>query len=111
MANAGRVMQVLELGIVVHSVVIGLSMGTSNNQCIIKPLVAALCFHQLLEGMGLGGCIFQVILYILTNYIMNLFRYRCVLNFLFDLSTTSFKKHAKGFSGPKKNSITKMFHL
>ncbi|KAL2932053.1 Fe(2+) transport protein 1 [Bienertia sinuspersici] len=52
-------MQVLELGIVVHSVVIGLSMGVSNNPCTIRPLVAAMCFHQLFEGMGLGGCILQ----------------------------------------------------
>ncbi|KAK9163145.1 hypothetical protein Syun_004047 [Stephania yunnanensis] len=47
------------LGIVVHSVVIGLSLGASNNTCTIKPLVAALCFHQMFEGMGLGGCILQ----------------------------------------------------
>ncbi|KAL6333002.1 hypothetical protein AAG906_020021 [Vitis piasezkii] len=52
-------MQVLELGIVAHSVVIGLSMGASNNTFIINPLVAALCFHQMFEGMGLGGCTFQ----------------------------------------------------
>ncbi|KAJ3685399.1 hypothetical protein LUZ61_014563 [Rhynchospora tenuis] len=51
--------QVLELGIVVHSVVIGLGMGASQNLCMIRPLVAALCFHQLFEGMGLGGCILQ----------------------------------------------------
>ncbi|KAJ4804333.1 zinc transporter [Rhynchospora pubera] len=51
--------QVLELGIVVHSVVIGLGMGASQNVCMIRPLVAALCFHQLFEGMGLGGCILQ----------------------------------------------------
>ncbi|KAL2524474.1 Zinc transporter 7 [Abeliophyllum distichum] len=53
------VAQVLELGIVVHSIVIGLSMGASENPCTIRPLVAALCFHQLFEGMGLGGCILQ----------------------------------------------------
>ncbi|XP_059629581.1 fe(2+) transport protein 1-like [Cornus florida] len=53
------VAQVLEVGIVVHSVVIGLSLGASDNPCTIKPLVAALCFHQLFEGMGLGGCILQ----------------------------------------------------
>ncbi|KAK9083532.1 hypothetical protein Scep_030003 [Stephania cephalantha] len=52
-------LKVLELGIVVHSVVIGLSLGASNNTCTIKPLVAALCFHQMFEGMGLGGCILQ----------------------------------------------------
>jgi zinc transporter 1/2/3 len=52
-------MQVLELGIVVHSVVIGLSLGASDNVCTIRGLVAALCFHQMFEGMGLGGCILQ----------------------------------------------------
>ncbi|XP_066385502.1 fe(2+) transport protein 2-like [Miscanthus floridulus] len=51
--------QVLEMGIVVHSVVIGLGMCTSQNVCTIRPLVAALCFHQLFEGMGLGGYILQ----------------------------------------------------
>ncbi|CAL9218126.1 unnamed protein product, partial [Arabidopsis halleri] len=51
--------QVLELGIVVHSVVIGLAMGASDNKCTIRSLIAALCFHQLFEGMGLGGCILQ----------------------------------------------------
>ncbi|KAI4296981.1 hypothetical protein L6164_036894 [Bauhinia variegata] len=53
------VAMVLELGIVVHSVVIGLSMGASNNTCSIRGLIAALCFHQMFEGMGLGGCILQ----------------------------------------------------
>ncbi|XP_058757210.1 probable zinc transporter 10 [Vicia villosa] len=53
------VAMVLELGIVVHSIVIGLAMGSSNNTCSIKGLVAALCFHQMFEGMGLGGCILQ----------------------------------------------------
>ncbi|CAL5188225.1 unnamed protein product [Lathyrus oleraceus] len=53
------VAMVLELGIVVHSVVIGLSLGASSNTCSIKGLVAALCAHQLFEGMGLGGSILQ----------------------------------------------------
>ncbi|KAK5770062.1 hypothetical protein PVK06_046211 [Gossypium arboreum] len=51
--------QVLELGIIVHSVVIGLAMGASENPCTIRSLIAALCFHQMFEGMGLGGCILQ----------------------------------------------------
>ncbi|TVU45773.1 hypothetical protein EJB05_05275, partial [Eragrostis curvula] len=46
---------VLELGIVVHSVVIGLGMGASQNVCTIRPLVAALCFHQL-TGPGRRPC-------------------------------------------------------
>uniref|UniRef100_A0A0D3A4H2 Uncharacterized protein n=1 Tax=Brassica oleracea var. oleracea TaxID=109376 RepID=A0A0D3A4H2_BRAOL len=50
---------VLELGIVVHSVVIGLSLGATSDTCTIKGLIAALCFHQMFEGMGLGGCILQ----------------------------------------------------
>ncbi|XP_076942379.1 zinc transporter 3-like [Bidens hawaiensis] len=53
------VSKVLELGIIVHSVVIGLSLGASENPKTIKPLVVALTFHQFFEGIGLGGCIFQ----------------------------------------------------
>lgn len=51
--------QVLELGIVVHSVIIGISLGVSEDISTIRPLVAALTFHQFFEGMGLGGCITQ----------------------------------------------------
>ncbi|CAN7070882.1 unnamed protein product [Brassica oleracea var. botrytis] len=49
----------IELGIIVHSVVIGLSLGATSDTCTIKGLIAALCFHQMFEGMGLGGCILQ----------------------------------------------------
>ncbi|XWS23034.1 hypothetical protein CRYUN_Cryun29cG0086700 [Craigia yunnanensis] len=45
---------VLELGIIAHSVVIGLAKGASDNPCTIRSLIAALCFHQMFEGMGLG---------------------------------------------------------
>ncbi|KAK9285231.1 hypothetical protein L1049_024419 [Liquidambar formosana] len=51
--------QVLELGIVVHSVIIGISLGASESPKTIRPLVAALTFHQFFEGLGLGGCISQ----------------------------------------------------
>ncbi|KAM0831708.1 hypothetical protein ACQ4PT_065342 [Festuca glaucescens] len=51
------VSQILELGIVSHSVIIGLSLGVSQSLCTIKPLVAALSFHQFFEGFTLGGCI------------------------------------------------------
>ncbi|KAK2634884.1 hypothetical protein Ddye_029676 [Dipteronia dyeriana] len=64
---------VLELGIIVHSVVIGLSMGASNNTCTIKGLVAALCFHQMFEGMGLGGCILQAEYKLMKKLIMVFF--------------------------------------
>lgn len=67
------VAQVLEMGIVVHSVVIGLAMGSSYNPCSIRPLIAALCFHQFFEGMGLGGCILQADYGFMTNSIMVFF--------------------------------------
>ncbi|GLJ39370.1 hypothetical protein SUGI_0803980 [Cryptomeria japonica] len=51
--------QVLELGIVAHSVIIGISLGASESPCTIRPLIAALTFHQFFEGIGLGGCIVQ----------------------------------------------------
>lgn len=53
------VSQVLEAGIVAHSVIVGIALGASQVPCTIKPLFAALTFHQLFEGMGLGGCIVQ----------------------------------------------------
>ncbi|KAL2620056.1 hypothetical protein R1flu_000261 [Riccia fluitans] len=52
--------QVLELGIVAHSVIIGVSLGVSNSPCTIRPLFGALCFHQFFEGFVLGGCISQI---------------------------------------------------
>lgn len=51
--------QVLELGIVAHSVIIGIALGVSNSPCTIRPLLAALSFHQFFEGFALGGCISQ----------------------------------------------------
>ncbi|GLT85537.1 hypothetical protein SLE2022_037250 [Rubroshorea leprosula] len=53
------VSQILELGIVSHSVIIGLSLGVSSSPCTIRPLIAALSFHQFFEGFALGGCISQ----------------------------------------------------
>ncbi|XP_012468998.1 zinc transporter 1 [Gossypium raimondii] len=43
-----------------HSMIIGIPLGASESPKAIKPLVAALTFHQFFEGMGLGGCISQV---------------------------------------------------
>ncbi|CAK8569848.1 unnamed protein product [Lathyrus sativus] len=51
------VSQVLELGIVSHSMIIGLSLGVSQSPCTMRPLIAALSFHQFFEGFALGGCI------------------------------------------------------
>ena len=60
----------LELGIIVHSVIIGISLGASESPKTIRPLVAALTFHQFFEGMGLGSCITQV--YHMHIYIIEL---------------------------------------
>ncbi|KAJ4963859.1 hypothetical protein NE237_023798 [Protea cynaroides] len=51
--------QVLEFGIVAHSVIIGISLDASQSPSKIRPLVVALTFHQFFEGIGLGGCITQ----------------------------------------------------
>ncbi|XP_072960571.1 zinc transporter 4, chloroplastic-like isoform X2 [Typha angustifolia] len=53
------VSQVLELGIVSHSIIIGLSLGVSKSSCVITPLMAALSCHQFFEGFALGGCVSQ----------------------------------------------------
>ncbi|KQK07323.1 zinc transporter 6 [Brachypodium distachyon] len=59
MKKQKMVSKVLEIGIVFHSVIIGVTLGMSQDVCAIRPLVVALSFHQVFEGMGLGGCIAQ----------------------------------------------------
>ena len=55
--------QVLELGILVHSVIIGIGMDVSEIPNLVIPNIksvgAAITVHQLFEGMGVGGCIPQ----------------------------------------------------
>ncbi|XP_059284593.1 zinc transporter 5-like [Lycium ferocissimum] len=65
--------QVLELGIIVHSVIIGIALGASESPKTIRPLVGALTFHQFFEGMGLGGSIAQAKLKSRVIAIMALF--------------------------------------
>ena len=50
----------LETGIALHSVLIGIALGVSNSPCTIRPLLAALTFHQFFEGVALGSCLLQV---------------------------------------------------
>ena len=76
-------LQVLELGIVVHSVIIGISLGASESPKTVRPLVAALTFHQFFEGMGLGGCITQVINNITVDTIYSFRNYKVYTNQLF----------------------------
>ncbi|KAJ1655630.1 hypothetical protein IWQ61_004645 [Dispira simplex] len=44
----------LEFGIALHSVIIGLALGTADGQEFL-PLLIALCFHQFFEGIALGA--------------------------------------------------------
>ena len=67
----------LEFGIALHSVLIGLALGTEVEQFIL--LFIALCFHQFFEGMALGAqlarldrlplrsAIFMVLFYAITT--------------------------------------------
>ncbi|KHN47216.1 Zinc transporter 1 [Glycine soja] len=65
--------QVLEVGIIVHSIIIGISLGASESPKTIRPLMAALIFHQFFEGMGLGSCITQANFKKLSITLMGLF--------------------------------------
>lgn len=67
------VSQVLELGIVSHSIIIGLSLGVSQSPCTIRPLIGALSFHQFFEGFALAGCISQAGFSILRSMLMACF--------------------------------------
>ncbi|KAG2200305.1 hypothetical protein INT47_000298 [Mucor saturninus] len=44
---------ILELGIIMHSIIIGLTLGTADNTSF-QTLLIALCFHQFFEGIALG---------------------------------------------------------
>lgn len=45
-----------EFGCVVHSVIIGISLGVIDKDLgQVRNIMIALCFHQLLEGIGLGA--------------------------------------------------------
>ncbi|CAA7054842.1 unnamed protein product [Microthlaspi erraticum] len=61
---------VLELGILFHSVVIGISLGATNDACSIKGIILAFCFHHIFEGMGLGGCILQTDFSTMNKFLM-----------------------------------------
>ncbi|GMJ01265.1 zinc transporter 1 precursor [Hibiscus trionum] len=65
--------QVLEFGVLVHSVIIGIALGTSDDPKQIKPLLAALTVHQVFEGVGIGGCISQAQLPAWNVAIMSVF--------------------------------------
>lgn len=46
----------LECGIIIHSFIIGLTLGTTGDS-VYLPLLIAIVFHQVFEGMALGALI------------------------------------------------------
>ncbi|CAF2217679.1 unnamed protein product, partial [Brassica rapa] len=48
---------VLESGIVVHLIIVGIALGASSSVSTIKPFIGAITIHQLLGGVRLGRCI------------------------------------------------------
>ncbi len=48
---------ILELGIAIHSIMIGITMGTNNDEGSFISLLIALIFHQFFEGIALGASI------------------------------------------------------
>ncbi|KAI3781495.1 hypothetical protein L2E82_11511 [Cichorium intybus] len=65
--------QVLEVDILIRSAIIGLSLGVSVSPKTIKPLIVAISFHQIFEGMGLGSCITEAKFKIRTIATMSIF--------------------------------------
>jgi zinc transporter 1/2/3 len=53
------VAQVLEIGIAMHSVLIGITLGVGRTVCAVRPLLIAITFHQCFEGLALGGCLVE----------------------------------------------------
>jgi zinc transporter 1/2/3 len=45
---------IFELGVIFHSIIIGLDLGVTGGDDF-KTLLAAICFHQFFEGVAIGG--------------------------------------------------------
>ena len=57
--NALIRLSILEVAIAVHSIVIGLALGVSDNRGLVKTLAIALSVHQALEGMAVGSLVVE----------------------------------------------------
>lgn len=53
------VTHILEVGVAVHSVVIGVALGLLTNSNDVQPLFIALVFHQFCEGTAIGASVLQ----------------------------------------------------
>jgi zinc transporter 1/2/3 len=52
--NAAVSAHVLEVGVAVHSIVVGVAIGLETKPSVLRTLIAALYFHQAVEGVGMG---------------------------------------------------------
>lgn len=50
---------ILEFGMAIHSIIIGVTLGTSTDYNVLIALSIAINFHQLFEGIALGSAIVQ----------------------------------------------------
>ncbi|CAA7028187.1 unnamed protein product [Microthlaspi erraticum] len=57
-------------GIVVNSVILGISLGTTSSVSLIKPLIAATTLHQLSQGIYLGGRFSKTMLEVKKTLVM-----------------------------------------
>eukprot|EP01135_Chromosphaera_perkinsii_P011283 Nk52_evm64s2367 gene=Nk52_evmTU64s2367 len=63
---------IVEFGLLVHSVIIGLDLGISDNDTFWTLLIA-ICFHQLFEGMAIGSLLTCTDMKRSTKVLMSLF--------------------------------------
>lgn len=95
------VSKVLEIGIIFHSIIIGITLGMSENRCTIRPLAGALSFHQFFEGIGLGGCLAQAGLGTRVTAVMCLFSVTTPLG----IATGMAIKSIMGFSQSRPEAV------
>lgn len=53
------VTHILEIGVAVHSVIIGVALGLLSETGEVRPLLIALVFHQFNEGAAIGAAVLQ----------------------------------------------------
>jgi ZIP zinc/iron transport family len=62
---------ILEIGILIHSLIIGINLGITEDEFLVTLLVAV-AFHQMFEGMALGALIGSTTLQWKTKWILGI---------------------------------------
>ena len=63
---------IVEVGLLVHSVIIGVDLGVSDDDTFYTLLIA-ICFHQLFEGIAIGSLLISTTLSFRVKTLMSLF--------------------------------------